>query len=264
MLPPENPPPYSKELQTGHITLMKGAQIFKDTVDTVDEVCVSSEVQGAEPLDMSMASGEVSIMNTTSEDTSNREPILLDSDMIRENLQCVHGTSVEYPSGVDSNEGNFPDELVAQNDVDPASQEDTMLRVFSNHNDEAVNEDIMRHSVAASTAYIHFYRPMHRSLSADHSSSQPVSEQLRVPNPRPSQSMAHPAPLSTPFPPKVTLPPITRAPKNISHIITEGWVPNEQFARRPSRLPPLRKRNRVATWHGENSIVAPSTSINSM
>lgn len=261
MLPPENPPPYSEELQDGHITLMRGTQIFKDTVD---ESCVNSGAGGAEQCEDSMVTaGDVTIMsNTSDENAANMAAMLLDREAMNEGFQHAEETTIDDAS---NNEGNGAEPTaLPQMDID--STQADIYRETNNHNAEIVNEEVTRHSAVVPPNYIHFYRPLHhRSLSVDHSSLLDNNDQLRVPNPRPSQSMSLPTPLSTPFPPKVTLPPITRAPKNISPILTEGWVPNEQFARRPSRLPPLRKRNRVATWHGENSIVVPSVSpINSV
>ena len=270
MIPPENPPPYSEELQEGHITLMRGTTASKERDDN-------------NPMDLSLltasevttwstslvTAGDVSIMSTSSADPAANPNFVVPAanpnfvipaaeDLsVYEELQHRRGSHVDGTDDIafsDSKEQENASGLDASNPADPPEPSE-MLNM-------EVDSDVLRQPVAIPTSSIHFYRPLHRSLSVGNSNLL-LDKHLRVPNPRASsmQTMTLPEPLTTPFPPKVTLPPITRAPRNISPVLREGCVPKEPFGRRPARLPPLhRKRNRVSSWHGENFIVPPSVS----
>jgi len=254
--PSDNPPPYSEELQEGHITLMKGSHILKNREEANFRHLNAREMitGGADTWNTSIATvGDVSLRNT-----AGTEPT------------SVHNSFTEVEDNTEMDEVQCMQESQDNNSHSPdVTGPDTTFRdsvePFSNNSDhhkpETVsgeeNRDILHQAAAIPPTSIHFYRPLIRSLSVDNSNLS-LDGQLRVPNPRP-QSMTIPAPLSTPFPPKATLPPLTRTPRNISPLLREHWVPKEA-AKRPSRLPPLhRKRNRVATWHGESNFIVPSS-----
>ena len=260
--PPENPPPYSEELQEGHIILMKGPKVIggREDVDSNHADVCDRSTGNADMWNTTVATtADISIGSRAgTEPTANVDNNFSVTEGSTEagEIQYV-GESLVENTRSDTNETNGSITTAFKDPAAPFRTDSDLLRPERVSVEE--NRDILHQAAPTPPASIQFYRPLIRSLSVDNSDL-PLEGQLRVPNPRP-QSMSIPAPLSTPFPPKTTLPPLTRTPSNISPLLRENWVPKETLTKRPSRLPPLhRKRNRVSTWHGENNFIVPSES----
>lgn len=276
--PPEDPPPYSEQLLDGHITLMSGAKTCKDEDDLIDPVNSSS-----------VTAGDVSIM-----DRSSTSPGLASPD--RHSQPVANSIQEQQPQSNQVPRDHYNDwysystsmpissmnEPMASQVQDPVSAQfistpTTPPRPALPPNMEGHNP-AFDYPTTALPSSVHFYRPRHRSLSADNTSVGIHHQLPQVPDGGTStaQSVAS-LPFVTPFPPRTVPPlaPISQAPSNIAPGLSRGWMTNDPFERRPSRLPPLQrssqsqgkgKKRRGHSWHeGTNSLpVLPIVTMNAV
>lgn len=264
--PPEHPPPYTEQLLEGHITLMSGAKTYKDEDATID------------PVNSSYAtSGDVSIMDRSITSTGPSNPEREDqpvATVIQGGPESEHVVPEYCYDGQYSYSVYMPMSRVAYEPVDLQVQSPPVVQCITTPATPprpSFPPNSVRHNpgfdypTTALPTSVQFHRPRHRSLSADNSSltifHQPVPDGVL---PTAQSVAALPMTVVSPFPPRTTLPLAPISPEsNIPPALRGGWVGNDPFVRRPSRLPPLqrpsqpqgkgRKRRGNSCRHGGNN-----------